>query len=72
MASTTQIQDFIPSSQYRFKKAQVYRLKCPWSHGRGYVVILGVVLVVLASLTVMHLHQTWAQIWQARSRRISL
>lgn len=64
MAGAAQVQDKPLSSQYRVKKARPYRLKCRWSYGRGYVVTAGIALAVLASLAVVHLHQTWQQIWQ--------
>ncbi|MBD3886207.1 hypothetical protein IFO70_31425 [Phormidium tenue FACHB-886] len=63
MASATQIQTRPLISRYRVKKTHPYRLKCRWSCGRGYAVIAGITLVVLASLTVVHLHQIWRQVW---------
>jgi hypothetical protein len=32
------------------------RLKRPWSYGRAYIVMIGIVFLVLGSLAAVHLH----------------
>ncbi|HEY9627063.1 MAG TPA: hypothetical protein V6C84_07160 [Coleofasciculaceae cyanobacterium] len=60
MASATQVQGFGLISS-RSKKSSPYRLKRPWSYGRGYVAIAGIIFVVVISLGFIHLHQSWRQ-----------